>query len=274
MNEENDLLKCLSSLPDRGLSVEEKHELRQELSVEFNRLAKEHRKRSWRAYFLGGAATAVAVAGIALLIVKEQIPHEQQPPVAITSPNPTASKPGKPSVSNPPAPTTGAQGNNNQTSKNSRQETDEQSAMISQLIELARQGKVPNCPFAAHTSLIDEVKQQWGTPNQEEGAGKGIYATYSQRGFTFGFNHGEQIFDVRSYSKELQTFQLQQVIDVLGQPNQINHYQNQEIFVYNASDLFQLQMIFPARTDANPNPNLDHISVYCAKDAVNYMSAQ
>ncbi len=144
---------------------------------------------------------------------------------------------------------------------------------ILQSMKLAHQGKVLNIPYAADKSLIDQVHHDWGTPRNEESAGAGIYSTYPTKYADFGFNKGGQIFDVRSYSPQLQRVRQSDVITSLGQPGDVRTYNGQTILLYTAGQRFQLLWIFPNKTALNSNPYLDHVSVFCPQDTVNIMAA-
>ncbi|AKG33612.1 YjgB family protein [Paenibacillus durus] len=140
-------------------------------------------------------------------------------------------------------------------------------AQLKELLELAKQGKAPGIPFAAHTGLIDDVKQAWGEPDKEEGAGKGIYATYSTKHAVIGFNKGSLIFDVRSSAADLQQLTLKQIEDTLGKPNDVKTSGNDSIYIYNASAQYQLKFVIPKSTG-----KVDHISVFSEQDSINNMA--
>lgn len=144
--------------------------------------------------------------------------------------------------------------------------------LIRESMQLAYNGEVPYVPYAADTTNIETVSQQWGTATHQDAAGAGIYATYSSRQTAFGFNKGGQIFDVRSYAPQLQTITLSEVTQVLGEPGATRHYAGDSILLYPAGPLFQVLLVFPDATSANPNPHLDHLSVFCPQDTVNLMA--
>ncbi|MCQ6546672.1 YjgB family protein, partial [Bacillus wiedmannii] len=89
---------------------------------------------------------------------------------------------------------------------------------IKDLFELAKEGKVPNVPFAAHTGDIEEIEKDWGKADKTEQAGNGMYATFANKNVSFGFNKGSQVFDVRSYHAELKSITLQEIEKALGKP--------------------------------------------------------
>ncbi|TKH09885.1 DUF4309 domain-containing protein, partial [Bacillus wiedmannii] len=82
---------------------------------------------------------------------------------------------------------------------------------VKELFELSKEGKVPNVPFAAHTGDIEEIEKAWGKADKTEQAGNGMYATFTNKNVSFGFNKGSQVFDVRSYHSELKSITLQEI---------------------------------------------------------------
>lgn len=140
-------------------------------------------------------------------------------------------------------------------------------ALLQELLELAKQGKAPGIPFAAHTDLIDDVKKAWGEPDKEESAGKGIYATYNAKHAVIGFNKGSLIFDVRSSAADLQQLTLKQIEETLGKPNDVKTSGNDSIYIYNAGAQYQLKFVIP-----NSTGKVDHISVFSEQDSINNMA--
>ncbi|WP_256721942.1 YjgB family protein [Paenibacillus odorifer] len=149
------------------------------------------------------------------------------------------------------------------TSSNS-QNSDKQ---LKELFELAKKGKVPGVKYAAHTGLIDEVEADWGKPDQQESAGKGIYATYTDKHVVFGFNKGSLIFDVRSSDSALQKLTLKQIEATLGKPDDTKVNGEDKIYTYQANDQYQLKFIIPSSTGT-----VDHISVFSEQDSFNNMA--
>nr|WP_236588221.1 YjgB family protein [Tumebacillus amylolyticus] len=241
----------LSRLREIHLRAEDRHELWQSLESRMNHETKQQPRRT-RRRFLWSAAT-VAAAVIGLVVAYDSLPiFQTHSPTA-----PTAEQPAKPApVEQQPL------------------SAQAQQDLVREVMSLAGLGKVRNCPFAADRDLIDSVKQAWGEPDRQDVVGHGLYATYEKRNYAFGFNKGNQIFDVRTYAPEIKQIELQSVTSVLGKPDHINTYSDpttpeQEIYVYQAGESFELQLVFPKVTEQQPNPLLDHISVYCPKDALN-----
>ncbi|TKH97996.1 DUF4309 domain-containing protein, partial [Bacillus wiedmannii] len=103
---------------------------------------------------------------------------------------------------------------------------------IKDLFELAKEGKVPNVPFAAHTGDIEEIEKAWGKADKTEQAGNGMYATFTNKNVSFGFNKGSQVFDVRSYHAELKSITLQDIEKALGKPTSVKVNGEDKIYVY------------------------------------------
>lgn len=143
----------------------------------------------------------------------------------------------------------------------------ERSKQLKELLELAKQGKVPGVEYAAHTGLIDEVEAAWGEPDLKESAGKGIYSTYAGKQVVIGFNKGSKIFDVRSSASDLRNLTLEQIEEVLGKPDATTVNGEHNIYIYQASKQYQLKFIIPESTGT-----VDHISVFSEQDSINNMA--
>ncbi|WP_042203939.1 YjgB family protein [Paenibacillus camerounensis] len=138
---------------------------------------------------------------------------------------------------------------------------------LKELLELARQGKVPGVEYAAHSGMIDEVETAWGEPDTKESAGKGIYSTYSAKHVVFGSNKGSKIFDVRSSAADLQQLTLKEIEQTLGKPDDTAVNGNDKIYIYQAGKEYQLKFIIPEATGT-----VDHISVFSEQDSFNNMA--
>lgn len=167
-------------------------------------------------------------------------------------------------VETAPAATTSPTETNKDTANVNPQDSEKQ---LKELLELAKKGKVPGVEYAAHTGLIDEVEADWGKPDQQEPAGKGIYATYTDEHVVFGFNKGSLIFDVRSSDAALQKLTLKQIEGALGKPDDTKVNGEDKIYTYQANDQFQLKFIIP-----NSTGKVGHISVFSEQDSTNNMA--
>lgn len=145
-------------------------------------------------------------------------------------------------------------------------------ALILQTLQLAKQGKAPGLPFADAADGIDQVQSAWGNASSQDATGAGTYWVYSSHKAVFGFNKGDQLFDVRSSASDLQAVTLDQITAALGQPGFQRHTSTQTIITYLAGGDFQLRWILPLPTASHPNPHVDHISVFYPWGTVNMMA--
>jgi hypothetical protein len=150
---------------------------------------------------------------------------------------------------------------------NSAAAAQDRKKQLEELLQLAKQGKVPGVEYAAHSGLIDDVEAAWGEPDTKESAGKGIYSTYSAKHVVFGFNKGDQIFDVRSSSADLQQLTLKEIEQALGKPDNTTVNGSDKIYVYQAGEQYQLKFIIP-----DSSGTVDHISVFSEQDSINNMA--
>lgn len=138
---------------------------------------------------------------------------------------------------------------------------------VKELFELAKEGKVPNVPFAAHTGDIEEIEKAWGKADKTEQAGNGMYATFTNKNVSFGFNKGSQVFDVRSYHAELKSITLQDIEKALGKPTSVKVNGEDKIYVYKVNNQFEMKFIIPESTG-----KVNHISVFSPEDSINKMA--
>jgi hypothetical protein len=186
-----------------------------------------------------------------------EIPSGQ--PETSTSPSPSAQPSALPSEQPDEKP-----GSNDSGKPSSGSEVGE---TISSVYALAKEGKVPGSDYAAHIALYDEIEKKWGKPDTNETAGKGIYATYKDKGITFGYNKGMLVYDVRSYSEKLLGITLKDIEIALGSADEETVNGTDAIYTYAVNDQYQLKFIMAKATG-----KVDHISVYSPQDAKNNMA--
>ncbi|ATI53145.1 YjgB family protein [Bacillus cereus group sp. BfR-BA-01445] len=138
---------------------------------------------------------------------------------------------------------------------------------VKELFELAKEGKVPNVTFAAHTGDIEEIEKAWGKADKTEQAGNGMYATFINRNVSFGFNKGSQVFDVRSYHAALKSITFQEIEKALGKPAAVKVNGEDKIYVYKVNNQFELKFIILKSTG-----KVNHISVFSPEDSINKMA--
>jgi hypothetical protein len=193
-----------------------------------------------------------------------QSPTNAPTETAITATSEPEASPSSTPAQTVPAPTTSPTETDKDTDNTGSQSSDKQ---LKELLELAKKGKVPGVEYAAHTGLIDEVEADWGKPDKQDSAGKGIYATYAEKHVVFGFNKGSLIFDVRSSDEALQKLTLKQIEGTLGKPDDTKVNGEDKIYTYQANDQYQLKFIIPGSTGT-----VDHISVFSEQDSFNNMA--
>ncbi|RTE10703.1 YjgB family protein [Paenibacillus whitsoniae] len=140
-------------------------------------------------------------------------------------------------------------------------------ASMKAMLELAKSGKVEGIAFTAQKNLTEDVEKAWGKADTTESAGSGIYATYSKKHAAIGYNKGSQIIDIRSYDPKLKTITLSQIEQALGKPADTKVNGGDTIYIYKASDEFQLKFVIPQSTG-----KVDHISVFDTIHSVNNMA--
>lgn len=138
---------------------------------------------------------------------------------------------------------------------------------VKELFKLAKEGKVPNISYAAHTGDIEEIEKAWGKADKTEQAGNGMYATFTKKNVAFGFNKGSQVFDVRSYHAELKSITLQEIEKALGTPASVKVNGDDKIYVYKVNNQFELKFVIPKSTG-----KVHHISVFSPEDSINRMA--
>lgn len=171
-----------------------------------------------------------------------------------------SSSPANPAVSSNAAP-----------AETSSKPVDEQTALLQDMQKAAKQGKVLDIPFSVNTNVIEDVQQKWGKEDKSEyiASAKGIYNTYSKHNAVFGFNKGDQLFEVRTLDGKWKDLTLSKVKEVLGKPDHDVKYGKDEIIGYVASKDYKILLVFPTDGD---NPKLDHYSVLYPQGTVNSMA--
>ncbi|MDR6550273.1 YjgB family protein [Paenibacillus qinlingensis] len=146
-------------------------------------------------------------------------------------------------------------------------ETTTVTKQIKEMFELAKVGKVAGITFAGETGFFEDVEKAWGSADHKDVVGSFIYATYGKKNAVIGFNKGDQIIDIRSNDPKLQTITLNQILQALGKPVDTKVNGDDTIYIYKASDMFQLKFIIPKSSG-----KVDHISVFDTKHSVNNMA--
>ncbi|MFM1653225.1 YjgB family protein [Brevibacillus sp. B_LB10_24] len=151
-------------------------------------------------------------------------------------------------------------------------EQDASQTLLKNMLELARQGKAINTDFGVETGMYDTLEAKWGQPDQTYYTNGLTYGSYAKHGVDLGYNKGMQITEIRSYDPRVKEVALSQVKQALGEPDRITSNTDQTVYVYNASDKYQLRVVFPAVSKQTPDPHLDHVSVLYPQGTVNLMA--
>ncbi len=172
--------------------------------------------------------------------------------------------------SNPPADVSSPQ----QEPPSQSGQEDKDRLLLNRMMDLAKQGQVINCPFAARDNVLEDVEEKWGKPEQLDyvPAAKGQFATYPDHNVVLGINKGSQIFEVRSYDPALKSLTLSRVKEILGTPDLNRDYQGETIIGYRAGDDFKLRLVFPQPNQDQPDPHLSHVGVLYPRGTVNQMA--
>jgi peptidoglycan-N-acetylglucosamine deacetylase len=152
------------------------------------------------------------------------------------------------------------QGNQTELEQN---EVEPSTSIIDMIMKNAKRGYVAGSEFSALDSTINQVKEKWGEPDRVDRAGSGYYATYGKIGITFGYNEIGEIFDVRSYSKDLQELTFTLIEEVAGSPDEKKEYNNDYIYTYDVTSDIQLKFVGPKNSG-----KVDHISVFNQKRTI------
>ena len=137
------------------------------------------------------------------------------------------------------------------------------SQTINTIVADAKEGKVINCSVTAQSS-IDDVKNEWGEPNSDTfvSDAKGSYADFSNYGVVFGYNKGDQIFELRRFMSsdaDLDKITLKDVKATMGNPAYTaNDVNGKPIVGYQVSGDYKLLFVM---TEGGDDSKIDHYNV-------------
>ncbi|MFP5113992.1 beta-N-acetylhexosaminidase [Bacillaceae bacterium C204] len=138
-------------------------------------------------------------------------------------------------------------------------------AYSSEIFSLAKEGKLATIPFISGKTKAKEVHNKWGEPNQTTETESNRYEEYESRNVVIGYL-GEIVSDIRLSDPKLQKIRQNEIKMTGGEPDKIRYYKDdthdQIILVYQVNPLTELKWILPKPTEEEPNPKVDHISVY------------
>lgn len=144
------------------------------------------------------------------------------------------------------------------------------------VFEFAEKGKLLDVPFIVGETNIEEVHALWGAPEKKSELATNIYEEYVSKTTTIG-HRNNAVFDIRSYSSTIQQIHLEDIEAIKGRADEVRSYKddevNQMILIYHVTPSIQLKWILPMPTESEPNPAVDHISIYTdIKEAVEQMN--
>lgn len=142
-------------------------------------------------------------------------------------------------------------------------------ALINEILQLAKKGKVLHAPYVAGETKIEVVHNKWGEPEQTTSLANATYEQYAKQNVSVGY-HNQLIFDVRSFHPELSKIHFNDIKKVIGEPDDVRYYKdktyNQIILVYQVNSSYLLKWILSKPSESEPNPVVHHVSVYTEVD--------
>lgn len=151
----------------------------------------------------------------------------------------------------------------------SKDETSKIEELVKKTFSLAKEGKVPNISFVSGKTQWKEVNKEWGKSNHISETAEGRYEEYENHHVTLGYTH-DIVNDIRNYNSELQAISLKEIKKIGGEPDDLRYYKDstydQIILVYHITSSTDLLWVLPRPTDKEPNPKVDHSSLYAQID--------
>ncbi|WP_066069654.1 beta-N-acetylhexosaminidase [Neobacillus soli] len=166
-------------------------------------------------------------------------------------------------------------GKNKVDSKNNQNSNLEK--LVEETFTLSKVGKVPNISIVSGKTEWKEVINEWGKSDHISETAKGRYEEYESHHATIGYAD-QTVNDIRSYDSELQNISLNVIEKTGGEPDDIRYYKDsthdQMILVYHATASTDLLWVLPVKTEQEPNPKVDHISLYTQLEKTPNQQAQ
>lgn len=153
-------------------------------------------------------------------------------------------------------------------SSSDKKMTTSETKILSNIKNSANEGKVINSGFRLGDT-IGTVIDSLGEPSERKyvKSAKGDYFTFSKNNIVIGCNKGEEIFEVRSFDKELNTVTFDDVQSFFGKPDyKTNTKFNEKIIGYQINKKFKILFVFDDKS-----LNLKHYSVLYPKLTSNSM---
>ncbi|EKN66990.1 lipoprotein ybbD [Neobacillus bataviensis LMG 21833] len=166
-------------------------------------------------------------------------------------------------------------GKNKVDSKNNQNSNLEK--LVEETFTLSKVGRVPNISIVSGKTEWKEVINEWGKSDHISETAKGRYEEYESHHATIGYAD-QTVNDIRSYDSELQNISLNVIEKTGGEPDDIRYYKDsthdQMILVYHATASTDLLWVLPVKTEQEPNPKVDHISLYTQLEKTPNQQAQ
>lgn len=173
----------------------------------------------------------------------------------------------------PSSDTTSAVSSTGSAAATSSAATDEAKALLTQIMDSAKKGKIINSEFGVKSSVIEDITEKWGKADKTEyvASAKGNYSTFSKQKAAFGFNKGDQIFEARSFDSKLSSITMSKAKEVFGKPAYTSSNKTEDVLGYVVSKEYKLLLVF-TKTNDKADPVLDHYSVFYPAGTVNNMA--
>lgn len=145
-------------------------------------------------------------------------------------------------------------------------------AMMQEMMDEAKLGKVIGCEFPVETTTIEDVQAQWGQADSSDyvASAKGTYDTYGSKNIVFGFNKGSQIFEIRNLSSDLGILTYKDVIEHFGTPeHEATTLEGEAVIGYMVSEDLRIKFVFSSSEDG---AKLHHYMVVMPKLTENSMA--
>ncbi|MDL2206286.1 YjgB family protein [Eubacteriales bacterium OttesenSCG-928-N13] len=143
--------------------------------------------------------------------------------------------------------------------------------LLRSIESLAEEGGILNCDFQVKSSTIDEIIDELGSPNRSNyvKSAHGTYATFSSDNVVVGYGKGDQVFELRSYSKRLHVITERNVTTYFGEPDHTSSLDGQRIISYVLNDEFNVKFVFDTK---NADAPLNHYNVIWLEGTENDMA--
>lgn len=136
---------------------------------------------------------------------------------------------------------------------------------INKIYALAKKGEMDEASFIVGKTTRQEVVEAIGEPSSKSIVAPSSYEEYQPYQITIGYQNNV-ITDIRSADDNVQEIHYKDIIDTIGEANQISYYKDENydqiILNYDISSTYRLRWILDKPSESNDNnPSVDHISL-------------